>query len=137
MNVAEEGIKAVNDLAGLIDEVAGDLEDIEPPAELSSAHADYVASLKDMALGIGHFAEAVKGGSISDAIAASEAISAAVEKVGEWRAPASLARIEAASAPIPVGHGRVVYGPSDELLDAIREGYREAAGLPGTYPAAV
>lgn len=52
--------------------------------------------------------------------------------VVERRAPASLAGIEVASAPIPVGHGRVVYGPSDELLDAIREGYREAAGRSGT-----
>ena len=52
--------------------------------------------------------------------------------VVERRAPLSLAAIEAASAPIPVGHGRVVYRPSDELLEAIREGYREAAGLSGT-----
>lgn len=54
--------------------------------------------------------------------------------IGAWRmvierrAPNSLAKIEAASAPIPLGHGRIVYDPSDELLDALREGYEEAAG---------
>lgn len=47
----------------------------------------------------------------------------------ERRAPRSLARIEAASLPVPLGHGRVVYDPSDELLEALRAAYREAAGM--------
>jgi hypothetical protein len=46
----------------------------------------------------------------------------------ERRAPNSLTKIEAASAPVPLGHGRVVYDPSDELLAALRQGYAEAAG---------
>jgi hypothetical protein len=80
MNVSDEGIKAVKELAGLVDDVARDLEDIKPPAELSSPHSDYAGSLKSMALGMSQFTQAVEGGNLSDAVAASEAISAAVEK---------------------------------------------------------
>lgn len=46
----------------------------------------------------------------------------------ERRAPKSVKGIEAASAPVPLGHGRIIYDPSDEFLAALRKGYMEAAG---------
>jgi hypothetical protein len=47
----------------------------------------------------------------------------------ERRAPASLSAIERAAAPIKVSQGSTTWEVSDELLDALTEAYREAAGL--------
>ena len=44
------------------------------------------------------------------------------------RAPHSVSLIEGASAPVPLGHGRTIYNPSDDLLAALRTAYMEAAG---------
>lgn len=59
-----------------------------------------------------------KGGSISP-----------YRTVLERRAPKSVDNVEEALAPSPLGQGNVVRCPSDNVLDALREAYREAAGL--------
>ena len=46
--------------------------------------------------------------------------------VFERRAPNSIAAVEAAAAPVPVGQGNVTHEVTDELLDALTEAYREA-----------
>lgn len=46
--------------------------------------------------------------------------------VFEKRAPASIARIEALIAPVPLGQGNTVRNISDELLTPLTDAYREA-----------
>jgi hypothetical protein len=49
-------------------------------------------------------------------------------KVLERRAPKTLAEIERLVAPQPLGQGTVAKNISKELLDALSEAHREAAG---------
>jgi len=66
---SDEDIKGLKDFAGVLDDVGGDLKDIEPPADLSTAHADYVATFNDMAQALGQLAEALKDKSLEAVLA--------------------------------------------------------------------
>lgn len=50
------------------------------------------------------------------------------ESVFRRRAPGSVERVEALSGLTPIGQGRTVREPSGELLQALADAYREAAG---------
>lgn len=63
-----------------MDGVASDLGDIQPPAEVSSAHSDYLGSLAGMALGANQFLQGMKDRSPSVIEEASAILSAAAEK---------------------------------------------------------
>jgi hypothetical protein len=47
------------------------------------------------------------------------------ESVFRRRAPGSIGRVEEASGLSPIGQGRSVHDPSDELLRAVADAYRE------------
>jgi hypothetical protein len=47
----------------------------------------------------------------------------------ERRAPHSVGRIEELCAPVSLGQGKVIRIPSDQLLRALEDAYREAAGV--------
>lgn len=48
--------------------------------------------------------------------------------VFDRRAPDSISTFEAAAAPVPLGQGREISTITDELIEAIHQAYREAAG---------
>jgi hypothetical protein len=49
---SQHNVDAVQNFANLLDSIVGDLRDIKPPADLSSAHAEYVTALEDLAPGL-------------------------------------------------------------------------------------
>jgi hypothetical protein len=76
----DQAVQVVEDFADLMDQAADDLEDIEPPAQLSSAHSDYLAALNDMATGLSQFAKALKDIDLSTVLEASMLLETATEK---------------------------------------------------------
>ena len=49
---SKQDVEAVQNFANLLDEIVRDLRDIKPPPELSSAHAEYVTALEELAPGL-------------------------------------------------------------------------------------
>lgn len=62
LSPSPEQIQAAQDLDALLADMVADLEDIRPPPELSSMHADYLASLKELAHGAHKLADAMEDG---------------------------------------------------------------------------
>lgn len=80
LDASEEDIEAIKELADVMDDAVDDLDDIEPPAELSSLHSDYLATLRDMALGADQLAQALKDKSLSGVMDALTTMGDAVDK---------------------------------------------------------
>jgi hypothetical protein len=55
-------IQAAKDLDALLGDMVNDLEDIEPPARYMNIHADYLASMKELAEGVHDLAGALDDG---------------------------------------------------------------------------
>lgn len=77
---SEEEAEAVRTFAGLMDDVVKDLGAIEPTSELSSAHADFLASLEGMANGLDQMAGAMESKSMTDFFTAMTTMAADSEK---------------------------------------------------------
>jgi hypothetical protein len=79
-NASEEQIEAVKGFANLMDDVVKDLGDIKPTSDLSSAHADFLASLESMAKGLDQVVGALEKKSVADFMSAFTTIAATSEK---------------------------------------------------------
>jgi hypothetical protein len=79
-NASAEQIEAVKGFAGLMEDVVKDLKDIKPTPGLSSAHADFLASLESMAEGLDQIAGALENKSMPDFMSAFATIAATSEK---------------------------------------------------------
>ena len=65
MNATEEQIKGAQDFADLASEAASGLEDIQPPADLASAHQAYLDGLKTLTQGVQQYVKAMEARSSS------------------------------------------------------------------------
>ena len=74
---SEEEIQAAKDLDRSLSSMVRDLRAIQPPPELSSAHAAYLASLEDLAGGVHDLATALDEGEATRSFAAMAAIASA------------------------------------------------------------
>ena len=77
---SQQEIQAAKDLDQSLGDMVSDLEDIQPPPELSSAHAEYLASLKDLAEGVHELALALEDGKAWKSVGAIATIAAAWER---------------------------------------------------------
>ena len=77
---SQQEIQAAKDLDESLGDMVSDLEDIQPPPELSSAHAEYLASLKDLAEGVHELALALEDGKAWKSVGAVATIAAAWER---------------------------------------------------------
>lgn len=62
LSPSPEEVQAAKDLDALLVDMVADLERIEPPPESASLHAEYLASLKDLAKGAHKLADAMEDG---------------------------------------------------------------------------
>ena len=62
LSPSAEEIQAAKDLDALLADMVADLERIQPPPEWASTHAEYLASLKDLAGGAHKLADAMEDG---------------------------------------------------------------------------
>lgn len=62
LDPSAEEIQAAKDLDDSMGDMVDDLKEIQPPPELSSAHADYLTSLKGMNEGVHDMAEGLDQG---------------------------------------------------------------------------
>lgn len=65
MNATEDQIKGTKDFARLAAEAASSLKDIQPPADLASAHQAYAGGLNTMITGLQQYAKAMEEKSAS------------------------------------------------------------------------
>ena len=77
LSPSQEEIQAAKDLDALLVDMTADLERIQPPLELASTHAEYLASLKDLAKGAHKLADAMEDGSALRAMSAITSIATA------------------------------------------------------------
>ena len=77
---SQQEIQAAKDLDEAMGGMVGDLEEIQPPPQLSSAHADYLASLKKLAEGVHELAQALEDGKSWRSVGAIATIAAAWEE---------------------------------------------------------
>ena len=77
---SQQEIQAAKDLDQSLGDMVSDLEDIQPPPQLSSAHAEYLASLKDLAGGVHELALALEDGKAWKSVGAVATIAAAWER---------------------------------------------------------
>lgn len=75
----EDDIKAMSQFADAIRAAANGLQDIEPPADLSSAHSEYRSTLETMAQGLGDLTQAIKDQDLSGLMEALSALEAGTE----------------------------------------------------------
>jgi hypothetical protein len=76
---SQEEIQAAKDLDEAMGGMVRDLENIQPPPQLSAAHAEYLASLKDLAEGVHELAQALEDGKSWRSVGAIATIAAAWE----------------------------------------------------------
>ncbi|MFH1485211.1 MAG: hypothetical protein ABIH46_03995 [Chloroflexota bacterium] len=65
LNATEDQIQGTKDFTNLAAEAASSLEDIQPPADLASAHQAYTGGLKTMITGLQQYAKAMEEKSAS------------------------------------------------------------------------
>ncbi len=79
LTATEEQVQTLKDFGSLlVDDMAGDLERIQPPADLASAHAAYLGVLKGMGQGLVELAGAVGEKDMSAIAAATDAMGALI-----------------------------------------------------------
>jgi hypothetical protein len=76
LSPSDEEVAAARALADTMDGLVADLERIQAPADLASAHADYAAALEDMHAGVDRLANALEDGGLMGTINVTRAFAA-------------------------------------------------------------
>jgi len=80
MHPSATEIQAAADLDRVLSAMASELEGIKPPAHVSSTHAEYLASMEEMAEGAHDLSEAMKNGKAFRTVSAMTAFAVSWEK---------------------------------------------------------